>query len=282
MKKQGNFSRYYDDCETEVLKLLHNYNMNFAQLSRETGISYSVLTNLAYGITSPIYLSGKRKGIVKDIAQKICDYFFLDVADVFPRYLCNLQARAFSEASEILPYETYSEKVADENIFENRHECKLILKKVKNFTSRRNYEIFVKYTMYNASFEDLAYEYKISRNRCVQIFSKIIKILRTDTAHIARQRFKIQEEQKRKATRRKYEQELRKKLIEKQEQREKLIKKQEEAKIKEVANKKKRSFNTPKKVIPLPLETIQNNEVILSAKEENPKGLFHKIWSMIF
>ncbi len=60
-KRSKNFEMFYDECETSILRLLKEYNMTFADLSREIGVRGHIIARLAYGLDAPVYDDKRRK-----------------------------------------------------------------------------------------------------------------------------------------------------------------------------------------------------------------------------
>ena len=97
---------------------LHEYRvaqgLTIAELTRKTGVTQQYISGLANGMISPLLQDGR----VRPCAAKLCEFFNVDMEDLFPRYICSLN-RAYK--FDVTDYETYSERIADSSYdnFEN-------------------------------------------------------------------------------------------------------------------------------------------------------------------
>ncbi len=171
-KRSKNFELFYDECETSILRLLKEYNMTFADLSREIGVRGQTIARLAYGIDAPIYDDKRRKEKVKKLALTICEYFHMDFAEVFPKYACQIQKSM--EAFEIMPFQTYSELVSSEDYIIDKIESDEIFSALSIILRGREYDIFIARTFYMQQYEEIAKNNLITPTRAQQIYKRTL------------------------------------------------------------------------------------------------------------
>lgn len=195
LRRSKNFQLFYDDCETELLRLLYDYQMTFADLARATNIDPSVISNLAYGVSPPIY----RNGAVKPYALAICEYFLVDMSDVFPRYFCDINSKHYK--FENIPYTTNSEEISDEDFVYNRIHAREIIEIIKHYLTAREFDIFELSVSHEWTFTEIGAKYKIGGTRANQIY---VRVLRKIKHHLSvAERFTLSAQQLKKKTRQK-------------------------------------------------------------------------------
>lgn len=170
------FRMIFDDCETEILRLLYENDLTFRDLSKHTGVGARYIAMLAYGYLSPVYIDKKRAGKIKPSAQKICDFFFMDISEIFPRYFCNISNKRMLEAIDIEPYETYSEYVSGEKPL-HISDISGIIKKSLLCLSLRELGVLKK-SISGMSLDEIGEIHKVSRARITQIRSKALRKLK--------------------------------------------------------------------------------------------------------
>ena len=173
IKRSKNFELYYDDCETELLRILADYEMTFADLSRATGIHSGVISGFAYGTVPPIFAVS---GLIKPKVVVICDYFLVDPSEVFPRYFCSIDSKKFK--FDNIPYETFNEYINDENFIYNRIEAREILEIMKYYLSAQRYEVFKSIVCDELTLSEIGRKYNVGGTRIGQIHASALREIR--------------------------------------------------------------------------------------------------------
>lgn len=96
-----NFER---ECETKVGEIRVKRGLTLQELAQKAQCSMQNVWELSWGRTAPVYLAGKRKGLVKGVAQRICDALCVDPSEAFPLYVCGVDFRPEDDegAAELL------------------------------------------------------------------------------------------------------------------------------------------------------------------------------------
>jgi transcriptional regulator with XRE-family HTH domain len=148
------------------------------ELAAETNISSPTICSLANGTLSPIREKGG--GQLRKDAKKLCEFFNVGPEDLFPRYVCSLNR---SYKFEIQPYETWSERAADNCgvQLENRDLAWLLIKKGMIDATPREIRVFIGYLFNNETFADIARKECVTTTRVIDNFKKSLRRI-TDAA----------------------------------------------------------------------------------------------------
>lgn len=113
--KKVKYLSQMDGHETLIPQLCQECKITMYRLAKLLKVDVGKIYNLAYGYTSPIYVRGSQVGKMTSVARKICDYFYADVDEIFPRYFCNLELHKLKNIPEHEIYQSWSEQTADPN-----------------------------------------------------------------------------------------------------------------------------------------------------------------------
>jgi transcriptional regulator with XRE-family HTH domain len=153
---------------------INDYRIAAGLTHKELAVRAHVLctsiTALASGISSPI----KGNGQLKKDAERLCEFFKVAPEDLFPRYLCSLNR---SHKFEIQPYETWSERAADNcgEQFENRDLARLLLKKGMAGATPRERRILTRYIFNNETFADIARKERVTMTSVIANYKRSLR-----------------------------------------------------------------------------------------------------------
>lgn len=74
------------------------------ELCEQAKINHGTFNNLVSGVTSPFYVKGSKKGLVRDSVTRLLRVLRTDIATAFPRYACEWERLEISESN----YEYYN------------------------------------------------------------------------------------------------------------------------------------------------------------------------------
>jgi transcriptional regulator with XRE-family HTH domain len=148
------------------------------ELAVKSNIPSPTICALANGTLAPIKENGS--GQLRKDAQKLCEFFDVSPEDLFPRYVCSFNQ---SYKFEIQPYETWSERAADNCgvRLENHDLAWLLIKKGMADASSREKRVFIGYLFNNKTFTDIAHKECVTTVRIIQNFKNSLRRI-TDAA----------------------------------------------------------------------------------------------------
>ncbi|MCL1888900.1 MAG: hypothetical protein FWF99_00145 [Desulfovibrionaceae bacterium] len=146
------------------------------KLAEKTGVSVATIGQLANGMVSPIH--GKTWQLTES-AKKLCDFFNVGPEELFPRYYCKInQAPPEKVKVDVLPYDTWSEKVASGDFVLKYIYARSILNMGMEHLSAREKRVIKGMFFENETLQDIAIEFHVSCARILQIKEKAIKKLK--------------------------------------------------------------------------------------------------------
>jgi transcriptional regulator with XRE-family HTH domain len=160
----------------EYESLIHDYRiaagLTHKELADQSKISASTICALANGTLAPIREDGS--GQLRTVARRLCEFFDVSPADLFPRYLCSLNR---SYAFEIQPHETWSERAADNcgAQLENRDLARVLVKIGMENATPRERRVFKDCIFNNTSFTEIADKECLSLPCIVADFKKSLR-----------------------------------------------------------------------------------------------------------
>jgi len=167
---------YYEGVEQEsyILEYRRLHGLNTTELARRIGSSNMQITYLAVGIESPYTERGK----LKSCADKLCKYFNVTVAELFPRYACTFSHEEAKFQLESIMWETWSETVSSATYAEDQ----LFINEIKSLlTSRfrqRDVDIFISHIFNNTPLWDLGSRYNLTGATMGMVVHKCLNWLR--------------------------------------------------------------------------------------------------------
>ena len=136
-------------------------------LAAHAGISVATVYCLENEKISPV----KKNGQLIKAAKRLCEYFEAEPQDLFalPRHT--------PYAFDILPYETWSERTADNcgEQFENRDFALFLIKNGMVDAKPKEIRIFLSVLFHNETFAAIASREGITRSRTAEIFSRAFR-----------------------------------------------------------------------------------------------------------
>ncbi|MBQ3060226.1 MAG: hypothetical protein IJD16_07955 [Desulfovibrio sp.] len=175
METKRKYVPYYDKYR-EYESPIHIYRianyLTSKELSEKTGVNIRQIYSLANGSEQPVY---EKDGSLKSAAKKLCDFFKVGPAELFPRYICKINR---AEKFDIDTYITFSETVA-------RDPCEILIQKeyISKIISSANLtkkEFLILYEIIrcNNTLRAIGKNLKTTPSNVGQIFSRAIRKIR--------------------------------------------------------------------------------------------------------
>ena len=167
------------DSRREYESPIHEFRvaagLTCKELAKQSGVPMGTIYALANGMVSPMKENGS--GELRKPAKILCKFFEVGPEVLFPRYVCSLD-RSFKH--DVLPYETWSERVANGEV--GKREKDRIIKQVVvigfKILTQRERRILVCIYYNDESYEDIGKKEGVSRERIRQIVIKALRRLK--------------------------------------------------------------------------------------------------------
>ena len=168
----------YFNSKREYESPIHEFRvaagLTCKELMKQSNVNLTSIFALANGMMSPIKENGS--GELKESAKLLCQFFEVGPEVLFPRYICTID-RSFKH--EVLPYETWSERVADGSI-ERLEKNRIIKRTVQtglNILTEKERRILHSYYFNDESYRQIAIKEGVSVERIRQIVMKALRRL---------------------------------------------------------------------------------------------------------
>jgi RNA polymerase sigma factor, sigma-70 family len=166
----------YFNSKKEYESPIHEFRvaagLTYKELMKQSNVDVASISALANGMMSPIKENGS--GELRKSAKLLCQFFEVGPEILFPRYICTID-RSFKH--EVLPYETWSERVADGNI-ERSEKDRIIKHTVQtglNRLTEKERRILVSYYFNGETYRQIAVKEGFSVERVRQIVMKALR-----------------------------------------------------------------------------------------------------------
>lgn len=174
------------DYESNLAKIRVEENFTVLELAAAANTSICTISGLQNGMFSPVALnntSGKHKGSIKYVVERLCKILNATVGELFPRYVCDIKRGSYLTSAQILnmscgEYTNPKGTVDEKN--EKKTLRKLIIKALATLTPREE-SVLRKRFIDGLTLESIGKRFNISRNRVRQIEAKALRKLRHPT-----------------------------------------------------------------------------------------------------
>lgn len=167
----------------EYESTLHKWRVAFGygvhELAREMGCHQLTISNLANGTVSPLYESKNKQGQIKPIVKKLCDFFGVEAAELFPRYFCSIDTKELSE-EQIANITTGAHSLRNEDpakALEIKEEINLVSNKY-NRIKTKNKQVIIYRMLLGMTLKECATACCVSRQRAQQAETTVLNVLR--------------------------------------------------------------------------------------------------------
>jgi len=188
------------DYESKIGEYRIRQGLTVNELVKLADTNMGAFGGVQTGMTSPVYLRGKKAGTIKPWVQRLLDVCKCDMADAFPRYACKIDAFSLpdfqvneielsgyinSQVNDILMSE-YTKKMVTCDFVERRMIDARLWELCKRTLSFREYHVLLERFVENKTLDDVGASLNVSRERVRQIEARALRRLRHSKSGIAR------------------------------------------------------------------------------------------------
>jgi RNA polymerase sigma factor (sigma-70 family) len=163
--------------ESNIGKFRLDENMKIKEVCEKAEMNIGMFCSLQNGTISPVYLVGKKTGIIKPCVERLMLVLNCTLAEAFPRYFCDIKREGLTDLQET---EILISEASREGVFESV--CKSLMKNdisrvLKTLTPRE--EAVIRFRFFeDMTLEKISLLFSRSRDRIRQIEAKAIRKLR--------------------------------------------------------------------------------------------------------
>ncbi len=171
-KRRRAFIRENMEYESNIHLFRIAQDLTIAELSRRAGVTRASISALANGSMSPLW---EKSGKIKKEAQKLCEFFGVELYELFPRYACTLK-RSFQH--EIQPWDSYSEKMASgfvDGLIASEYVHKILL---ETALTEKEEQVLNLYFWQNMTIAEIGWKIRRSADLVRQRIAKALRKLR--------------------------------------------------------------------------------------------------------
>jgi transcriptional regulator with XRE-family HTH domain len=185
MKGLKPYLRENKDYESPLGEYRTAMGLSTLELAEKIGTGLSTIAALQNGTMPPYYEKrrGKHKvGEIRPYVKKMCTLFNVELKDLFPRYICDIQRynpeniRDCYTDEQLMEFHTTNlnqeEIQIKKELSDFVHE---VMKKTKERIASKHFDIMQKRYFQDYSTNELAKEYSLTKSRIHQIYNETLK-----------------------------------------------------------------------------------------------------------